>query len=228
MRQKLLPIQSEEVLDFNHYFISPANSPVIQYLQNIHPAHSPQPEKILYLTGKKSSGITHVLNATVNQYKKFIYLSNREELLNLKDEYHSEQFYAIAIDDVDKLLGNLDTEKALFNLYNFVVQQDKLRLYFASHQLPAHLNCQLPDLKSRMQALLVLSLKELADDEKISALEMRAQLRGFNIPREVSEYLLNHFPRDSQTLFQSLNKLDNLSLEEKRKLTIPFVKEVLF
>jgi len=226
MRQQLLPIQSDELLDFNNYMSSSANKSVIDYLKNIDQNNSTlSGEKMLYLTGKHSSGLTHVLNAAARLHKNFIIISNKNELLAVMDK-QKDNLGAIAIDNVDTLLGDLETEKVLFNLYNSVAQQNTIFMYLASHALPSQLNCNLPDLKSRLQALLVLTIQELTDKEKVLALEMRATQRGFALPREVSEYLLNHFPRDSYTLFQSLNKLDNLSLEEKRKLTIPFIKEV--
>jgi len=47
------------------------------------------------------------------------------------------------------------------------------------------------------------------------------------LPVDVGRFLLNRLSRDMNTLLETLDKLDNASLEAKRKLTIPFVKEVL-
>ena len=56
---------------------------------------------------------------------------------------------------------------------------------------------------------------------------LRAELRGFKLPIDVGRFLLNRLSRDMRTLLTTLNQLDNASFRAKRKLTIPFVKEIL-
>ena len=58
-------------------------------------------------------------------------------------------------------------------------------------------------------------------------LQLRAELRGFKLPVDVGRFLLNRLSRDMRTLLTTLDELDNASLDAKRKLTIPFVKEAL-
>jgi len=41
------------------------------------------------------------------------------------------------------------------------------------------------------------------------------------------EYLFRYYPRDIESLMDILNKLDEESLKQKTKITIPFVKQVL-
>jgi DnaA family protein len=48
-----------------------------------------------------------------------------------------------------------------------------------------------------------------------------------HMPEEVANFLLTHVPRDMTNLISVLDALDALSLQEKRKLTIPFVKSAL-
>jgi DnaA family protein len=76
--------------------------------------------------------------------------------------------------------------------------------------------------------MLLLTLQELNDEEKIKALQLRAHLRGLHLSDEVAQYLLNHSPRDMSKLFEILAHLDKHSLEESRRLTIPFVKKILY
>lgn len=246
MRQQLLPIAPKEILSFQNFFINQENLPVIHYLKNLDNNNNLQAERIIYLTGKYHSGLTHVLKACNNYYAetKNYFFSFSEmaknkntikkdfiELAGLLSEL-SEKKIIILLDDVDSIAGDADLEKALFNLYNNI-QQSQIQNYsqhyliMASHIKPLQSTFKLADLKSRLQALLLLTLKELSDTDKLQALIMRANLRGFELSQEVGEYLLNHYPRDTYYLFESLEKLDTLSLEEKRKLTIPFVKKIL-
>ena len=92
---------------------------------------------------------------------------------------------------------------------------------------PRKLGLQLPDLASRLDWGVSFHLDELDDEGKLSALQLRAELRGFKLPIDVGRFLLNRLSRDMRTLLATLNRLDNASFRAKRKLTIPFVKEIL-
>jgi DnaA family protein len=56
---------------------------------------------------------------------------------------------------------------------------------------------------------------------------MRAERRGMILNEDVGKFILTHCPRHMSTLFAALDALDKMSLAAQRKLTIPFVKEVL-
>lgn len=92
---------------------------------------------------------------------------------------------------------------------------------------PASLSLQLPDLKSRLTNGLVLKVEELSDLDKVSTLIKIANKRGFALPESVARYLINHSERGMHNLMAAMDKLDKASLMAHRKLTIPFVKEVL-
>jgi DnaA family protein len=85
----------------------------------------------------------------------------------------------------------------------------------------------LPDLKSRLGWGPVFQLATLSDRDKQAALQMRARRRGLELGNEVAEYLLRRCPRDMDSLFSLLNQLDRASLVAQRRLTIPFVRELL-
>ena len=97
----------------------------------------------------------------------------------------------------------------------------------ASHTPPAQIAWQLPDLGSRLTSGLIFAIQELLDTEKIAALQYRARKRALDLPQEVGQYLLSHYPRSMHDLFTALDRLDRYSLAEQRRLTIPFVKKVL-
>jgi DnaA family protein len=85
----------------------------------------------------------------------------------------------------------------------------------------------LPDLTSRLGWGPVFQLATLSDRDKRAALQMRARRRGLELGNEVAEYLLRRYPRDMDSLFSLLNQLDRASLVAQRRLTIPFVRELL-
>jgi DnaA family protein len=76
--------------------------------------------------------------------------------------------------------------------------------------------------------MLALTVQPLSDPEKSLALQLRAKQRGLSLSQDVANYLLTHAPRDMGQLFMLLERLDLASLQRQRKITIPFVKEVLW
>jgi DnaA family protein len=97
----------------------------------------------------------------------------------------------------------------------------------AANVVPTALGLQLPDLLSRLMNGVILQIQTLTDAEKLAALQLRANMRGFELPLEVGQFLLQRWPRNLSVLFAALEKLDHLSLVEQRRLTIPFVKQAL-
>jgi DnaA family protein len=73
----------------------------------------------------------------------------------------------------------------------------------------------------------VFQLRGLDESEQQAALQLRARLRGFELPAETSQWLQRRFPRDMRRLYELLDTLDDASLAAQRRLTIPFIREVL-
>jgi len=69
-------------------------------------------------------------------------------------------------------------------------------------------------------------LHTLKDEEKVTVLKTRAEQRGFELNDRVLEYLFRRYPRDLESLMDILNKLDEESLRQKTKITIPFIKQI--
>jgi len=80
---------------------------------------------------------------------------------------------------------------------------------------------------SRLSSDLVYQLELLEDKDLPVALLAHAEQRGFEIPKETSEYLLRRLPRDMKMLMKVLDEFDTASLEAQRRLTVPFVKSLL-
>ncbi len=70
-------------------------------------------------------------------------------------------------------------------------------------------------------------IQPLADSDRVMALQLRARLRGLDLPQGTANYLLRRRKRDMASLYALLDKLDLEALKAQRRLTIPFVKTVL-
>ncbi|MGL5007192.1 MAG: DnaA inactivator Hda [Plesiomonas sp.] len=187
----------------------------------------------LYFWARKGAGRSHLLHAACaelsqkNQAVGYVPLDKRAyfgpDVLE-----GMEHLALVCIDNIDLIADDPEWELALFDLYNRIKEQGTTRLLIAGDQAPRQLQLTLPDLASRLDWGQIYKLYPLADDDKLQALQSRAKLRGFDMPEDVGRFLLKRLSRDMRTLFDTLDTLDRASMVAQRKLTIPFVKEILF
>src|SRR5690242_4615909 len=114
---------------------------------------------------------------------------------------------------------------ALFDLCNRL-RASKGALAASAGAPPARLALR-PDLRSRLASGIVLQLRPLSDADKAAALLERALERGMALDRDLIAYLLTHFDRDMGTQIAVLDALDRYSLQRKRAITLPLLKEAL-
>jgi len=85
----------------------------------------------------------------------------------------------------------------------------------------------MPELTTRLAWGPVIALRALDDEARIAAFQQRATARGLDLPDETARYLLVRVQRNMVQLDALLDRLDTASLAAQRKLTVPFVREVL-
>ncbi len=107
------------------------------------------------------------------------------------------------------------------------VRENGKRILFAANKSPDSCVINLADLRSRLSWGPVFHLNELKDEDKIKAMQKRAEQSGLEMTDNVANYLLTHYPRDLFDLFERLDHLDKASMAMQRRLTIPFIKSVL-
>ena len=92
---------------------------------------------------------------------------------------------------------------------------------------PDNIELEVEDLKSRLQWDQIFQVKQADDLLKAEILKQNAQSRSFELTDEVIEYLLRRVDRDMGSLMKVLDKIDHASLAAKRKITIPFIKDLI-
>jgi DnaA family protein len=70
-------------------------------------------------------------------------------------------------------------------------------------------------------------VKLLSDEERSSYLRAEAARRGMQLPDEVVAYLMTRMRRDLRSLTAILDRLDQVSLELKRPITLPLLREAI-
>ena len=177
------------------------------------------------------NGKSHLLQAACNLASQsqmtVCYLPVREIIGSTAQIFEGlEQLDMVCIDDIDAMMQSSTWEEALFDLINRVRENGK-RILFAANKSPDSCVINLADLRSRLSWGPVFYLNELKDEDKIKAMQKRAEQSGLEMTDNVANYLLTHYPRDLFDLFEQLEHLDKASMAMQRRLTIPFIKSVL-
>lgn len=210
-------------------FYTGNNILLVNYLKNIlnkDGFHS------LYFWSTVLSGKTHLLYSSCNELsldnKLICYIPlNQYKSLTPDILLGLEQYELVCLDDIEQIAGNTIWEEAIFDLFNRLMENNHTKLLITGNVSPKQLPFLLPDLVSRLEWGPVYQLKELNDSDKLAALQLRAKLRGFELPKDVGVFLLKRINRDMRTLANLLDKFDNATIIEQRKLTIPFIKTIL-
>ncbi len=185
---------------------------------------------LTWLCGPAGAGKTHLLQAICAAASErvrsgYVPLSEVAALgIGVLEGF--PQLGCLCLDDIDRVAGQLDWEHAIFALLR-ELEDAGGRLVLAAVAPPALLSWALPDLGSRCTAAAVYQLRVLDETEQQEALMLRARLRGVELPEETLRWLQRRFPRDMRSLYGLLDTLDEAALAAQRRLTIPFIREVL-
>jgi len=211
---------------FDTYY-SKGNEEIVAYLRNFASGQG----NVAWLAGPSHSGKTHLMGAccllATGTGREAAYLS-MGQLAELDPAVMAgwERHQLLCLDDVDRVLGKLEWEQALFELFNRL-QESGGQMMVAAAGGPRAYRFALADLQSRLSWGGVFELRPLEELDRIAALRLRAKVRGIELPEETGRYLLQRVPRDMSSLFDFLDTLDQESLAAQRRLTVPFVRDVL-
>ena len=188
-------------------------------------------ESILYLFGPAGCGRSHLLlgqcAAAEQRGLRCAYLSLADHARLAPEMLEGlENLDLVAVDDVQLIAADKAWEEALFALFNRC-RDLGTRMLFSADCGPGALPVQLPDLRSRLTWGLTLSLHTLDDDGRLQLLQSLAARRALKLPDDVARYLLDRTSRHPRDLMDTVARLDRASLAEKRRLTIPFVRQIL-
>ncbi len=178
-------------------------------------------ESSLFFCGDVGVGKTHLLLACSARYSDGAADPDLDGLGAAIETPLAEGVFAV--DHVDALSAH--GQIVLFNAFNRLRAADG-RLLTAASAPPLQLTLR-EDLRTRLGSGLIYRLNSLTDDEKMDALTGHARARGLRLPSEVLAYLLARAPRDMRSLTALLSALDRYSLEHKRPITLPLLREVL-
>jgi DnaA family protein len=180
-------------------------------------------ERFVYLWGGSGCGKSHLLQGVASAAAAHHLRACMASAAQMCSEDEAAQCDIVLVSDVLQL--DDAGQSRLFNIMNRMRDGSGLLLATGPYA-PMHLHIR-QDLASRLAQCLVFQVKCLSDEDKVQALTMHAQTRGFTLPRDVAAYLLKTWKRDLPALLAVLDALDRYSLETKRSITVPLAREVL-
>ncbi len=227
MQQLALEVRLADYALFETFLAGP-NEPCVHALRD---AARSAGTTFVWVWGAAGSGRSHLLQACVNEAgaagtrAAYLPLGASNTLVpEVMDGLEACQL--VVVDDVNRVAGNAAWERGLLMLYEGVRQRTG-RLVLAADQAPAHCEFRLPDLKSRFASAATFRLRSMSEEERIRAMQLRARWRGLDLSDDVANYLLARVARDTGSLFELLDRLDREALVARRRLTVPFVRDVL-
>ena len=177
------------------------------------------------LAGPRGSGRSHLLSAVLAERSQsgetalFIALREAGQWPLL------EQACAdwIILDDIDRLAGDTEGERLLFNALN------RWRAERSGVVMSAlgRGSFELPDLKSRLGQATRLTLNPLEEKGLADLVRRLAGEREVPLGRGVVDYLLSRAPRNAGQLARLVDHLADRALGERRTVSIPLVRELL-
>ena len=184
-----------------------------------------------FLYGRNKVGKTYLMQSLCNLYSKkdktSLYIPLKDILnfdISLLDSL--DNLDLICVDDINFINGKDKWELAFFNLINNCLTS-KCRLIFCSSINPSQLSFELKDLESRIKKLDSFEILPVSDSNLVDALNFIAKSRAINLGIKELNFLLKYSKRSVSSLIKLIDKLDKLSMEQKRKITIPLIKETI-
>ena len=230
VKQYTLPVDQYPKQSFDNFVLG-RNGELIKQLRD-----SVDQFSGFWIYGLKSSGRSHLLRAKCleddRKKDKRSHYVGCESLSASKSERYMPLKIAlkhgvtVAIDDIDLYLGEKDFELILFDIYQRLLEiKGTLLVSHKSSSLVTKF--VVPDLRSRLRAMMTFQIKELTDRHKSEFLIERATSRGLHLSAGVINYWLSHGPRDMAALINDFEILASVMLVKKQLLTLPLFKEVL-
>ena len=170
-----------------------------------------------------NSYIFQAIYNNLEKNSKCIFISMKDNKSEVLKDLNN--FSHIFIDSFNECFENKISEIDLFNLYNSS-KDNSSKLILRENSLTQK-NILLPDLKSRINSNIELVMPKLTDKDKKHIIEIELIKRGLSIKEKNLDFIMNHSSRNLETLQTLVNKLDKLTMERKKNISIPLIKELI-
>jgi len=176
----------------------------------------------LVLTGPQGCGKTHLCHILrqKSQGQIFNFADLEEELLEVLPSLPQ----VVIVEDCHK--WTLEKETLLFHLYNHLFKHKGHLILTACSSL-VQWPLSLEDFKSRLKTLAEVHIQDPDDDVLLAILMKRFADHQIKVDFKITEFLIKRLPRTYAHLHQVIDEVLKKASQQKKGITIPFLKSVL-
>ena len=214
-KQLILDLRTIPSMGREDYYVSKSNEEAVKWVDK-------WPEWLTFgfvVVGPSGAGKSHLANV-LKYFSRGILIKNSDirdkNIMELSDNS------CLILEDIDTNLSEIN----LLHLFNFLLENNS-KIMITSKIPIKKLSIKLADLKSRLLSLSQVNLG-LPDDTLLSRVIIKQfSDKGVKIDMEVVNYLLRRMDRSFLSANGLVAKIDFASIQSSRKITIPFVRELL-
>ena len=211
-----LPVRA--ALGREDFVVSGCNEMAVAALDDV----SAWPDRKLVLSGVEGAGKTHLVHVWAQDV--MAHVVDAGDLVGL--DVHKIAVGPVAVEDIDKIAGDCVAETALFHLHNTMLAGGHL-LLMTSEAAPARLSIGLPDLRSRLEATMLVTLDAI-DDMLLTMLVVKLFTdRQLVVEPAMLDYTLPRIERSFAAVQAFVEQMDHRALATKRKPGMSMAREVL-
>ena len=180
-------------------------------------------ENFLLLNIKEDLIRNYLFHASLNSYKI------QPKIIDLNEKIFNPDVFKYPMVFIKNLSSdtlNQESEIFLFNGFNYCLSQNT-KILFSSNDFIKNLDIKLADLESRLNTVLPVEILNPADEEKMNLINFELQQRGLEINDKEMQYIFTHHSRDLNSLLNLAEKLDEISHQEKKSISINLIKKII-
>jgi len=180
-------------------------------------------ENFLLLNIKEDLIRNYLFHASLNSYKTQPKIIDLNEKVFIPEEFKNPMVF---IKNLSSHTLNQESEIFLFNGFNYCLNQNT-KILFSSNDFIKNLDIKLADLESRLNTVLPVEILNPTDEEKMNLINFELQQRGLEINDKEMQYIFTHHSRDLNSLLNLAEKLDEISHQEKKSISINLIKKII-
>ena len=195
--------------DENNFFVNSTNQNAYDLITNNLSNYN------ILLYGPKKSGKSHLANIWKKKNNALIFDGNLDRLINKKNN--------VVIEDI---LNN-KSEEEIFHLINHCNSLNLKILATSNIELNNYL-FHLNDLSSRLKTFYYVEINQ-PDDQmcKMLMTKLFSEKQIIIKNKEIFDFIFNRVNRTYLDLYNLVEKIDKFSLQKKKQLTIPLIREII-